>query len=478
MAFSIDGPEATFISNRYGVTKERALEIANWQTDVVPAIEDLIEETKASGVYAHLRVDFGGGPNSDRELESGAIRVDVWVTDVADPALVEAVAAVTESDLRSSASELSRTGANPSSSVRLIEVPKSEANVDAEIADLRRAMSPEQNASTRFDVYWESGEITAIEYEAVEGVDWVYDQYPWEDSTDCPRHYGALLDGGRGVAHAANNDNGICQWGTTLETDSKGGCTVAYPAKMNGKWAIMTAGHCLPDDFPAPGGEGYVTNAINDYLAETRHIDVPTTYWAQLTPYWYDNPERPLIPPTYEESVHDDDVGVYIRKWSSTKMYGRLLKNLGSSGSYRNITHHEYSPRPQGTTICESVAASAAEGAGTYCGEVIYEESDWNGQINTSYNDWWTKIDYTEGDFPSGYGGGGGSSGAPVFWGGTVYGIHTNGAGAELGPNGGREFGMYERTSRVYLSAVDGATSGFQYICYDGTDDGYHCSPS
>ena len=74
VAFSPDGPEATFISNRYGVTRERGLQIANWQTDVVPAIEDLTEKARGSGVYAHVRVDFGGGPNSDRELENGAIR--------------------------------------------------------------------------------------------------------------------------------------------------------------------------------------------------------------------------------------------------------------------------------------------------------------------------------------------------------------------------------------------------------------------
>ena len=178
MAFSPDGPEATSTSNGYGVTRERALEIANWQTDVAPAIEDLVEIARASGVYADSRVDFGGGPNSDGELERGAIRIDVWVTDVTDPALVAAVAMVTESDLRSSASELNRTAAGPSSLVRLIEVPKSAAAVESEIADLRRAMSPQENARTRFEIDWESGQITAIDYEPVEGVDWVYTAYP------------------------------------------------------------------------------------------------------------------------------------------------------------------------------------------------------------------------------------------------------------------------------------------------------------
>ncbi|MCP4966170.1 MAG: hypothetical protein GY926_13165 [bacterium] len=474
VAFSLDGPEAAFISNRYGVTRERALEIANWQTDVAPVIEDLTEKARASGVYAHVRVDFGGGPNSDRELANGAIRIDVWVTDLSDAALVESIAVVTESDLKSSASELSRTGADPSSLVRLIEVPKSQADVESEIADLRSALTPEENARTRFEIDWDSGKITAVGYEAVEGVDWVYEYapYAWESLTDCGRHYGALLDGGRGIAKALSNDNGTCQWYINME---EGTCTAAYPAKMNGLWAMMTAGHCLASSFPAPAFEGYVSSR-NDYLAETRRIDQPTTHWAQLTPYWYDNPDRPLDPPLYE-APHDDDVGVYIRKWGSTKMYGRLLKNLGSSGSYRNITHHEFSARTDGLTICESAAASAAEGADTYCGEVIEEESDWAGNTNTTYNQWWTLIDYTEGDFPSGYGGGVGSSGAPAFWGGTVYGVHTNGGGAVLGPNGGRELGTYERTSRVYLSAVGGATSSFQYICYDGTDDGYHCSP-
>ena len=104
--------------------------------------------------------------------------------------------------------------------------------------------------------------------------------------------------------------------------------------------------------------------------------------------------------------------------------------------------------------------------------------SDWNGDPNSDYNRYWTRIDYTEGLFPSGYGGGGGSSGAPAFWGNTVYGIHTNGGGDVLGPNGGRQFGTYERTYRVYLSAGFAATSGFSYICYDGTSDGTPCIPS
>lgn len=239
---------------------------------------------------------------------------------------------------------------------------------------------------------------------------------------------------------------------------------------MNGAWALMTAGHCLESSFPAPGGEGYVTNR-NDYLAETRRIDQPATHWAQLTPYWYDDPDTPW-------RERDDDVGVYYRQWGSTKMYGRLLKNLGSSGQYRNITHHEFSARSLGLTICESAAASAAEGAATYCGEVVDAITDWEGNSGTAHNQYWTEIDYTQGDFPNGHGGGVGSSGAPVFWGGTVYGLHTTGVGPELGPNGGRERGTYERTYRVFNSASGGATSSFYYICYDGTSDGYHCSPS
>lgn len=87
----------------------------------------------------------------------------------------------------------------------------------------------------------------------------------------------------------------------------------------------------------------------------------------------------------------------------------------------------------------------------------------------------WTKIDFADGQFPSGNGPGKGGSGAPAYWGNTAYGIQT---GCDSVP--ACRYGFIYQV-RYLHAALEAYNSDARMLCDDdgdGDNMGVKCVPS
>lgn len=361
--FDLNDAEISWYAERHGISLERSLEIANWMTQVGPVIEGLDEELE--GNYAQVRVVHGGA-KGDPAMAPGEVRVELRMVDLNDPAIEPVVKAISTVNNQTEGVDLS-----------LRAVPKSLKTLQEEAAEARLS-----HPDHRIDFDFDRGTLVFNPPEDVALA-----------NHDCPSVSGRL-EGGRKIGFDV--DGGGCN------LPGPGVCSAGLAAFMSGRYGITTAGHC----FTSVGWpQGAVQNPINQ-VADSYWVSMPNTVYASGYPY-------------YADDGTDDDVGFIARRLSSTVVPAAIYKH--DTHEWRLTTHHEWSARALGLTLCISGSPASANGASTYCGEVIDEYVDTGNVLFQR----WTKLDMTKGRFNQGIGPGQGGSGSPAFWGGTAYGNFT-----------------------------------------------------
>ncbi len=382
-AFDEHDQEAIFYANYHGVPIERAVEVSNWMADVAPLLSDL---HRLPDVFTHVRIAHGQSTASD--LPRGEVRVEVLVTDAQNSDLVAKLDAI----------EALRAGGRPAE-VRVREVPRSLKALQA-LANAELARWPAGTREAHYDL--EDGTVT---FSAAEGP---AEGFTWTAGR-CSELSGGTLDGGR--AHINHHPLSGCGF-----IDR---CTTGFPMRFADTYGIATAGHCM--DQYAQNASGFVLNPTAAD-ADLYEIWNPGTRYVSANAYWYDAPSG-------AEAFHHD--AGYLRRTSASAAYpGRVWKY--STGEWRHITRYEEFWADEGTTLCVAASAAAEYGPGQFCGIVLDGLTDASGEDTDLAGLNFSEIhfDCTDPDIypaPIRCGGpGGGSSGGPAYYGGTVYGLVSN----------------------------------------------------
>ena len=257
--FDLNDAEVTWYASRHGISVERSLEIANWMTEVGPAIEDLAQTMPE--VYAEVRV-VHGGERGDRSMEPGDVRVDLRVTDRTHQKVEELIAEL--DSLHEAAGRISTD---------VIEVPKTLAELEAEVAEFRL-----QDKTTRIEFDFDSGTLVEDTRNRPD---------PVPSNHDCPSVDSKKWDSARLMLF--DKDGGGCSY--------SGGCTAGLGAFLSGRYGLTTAGHCFDDDN-AGFGQGLISNGL-DHVVDVMYISSLRTSMhlvGRTTPIFHRTTMRALPP--------------------------------------------------------------------------------------------------------------------------------------------------------------------------------------
>lgn len=418
--------EVLFYANKHDVTLDRAIEIANWLEAAAPHLTDLPEIAE---IYADARLVHGGS-SAARDLPAGEIRVEVKVTDPGDPRLRSLIESI----------ESTRFGTFIPSVV-VEEVPRSLLELDALATQMLAGMSRE---SVVVEYNFERGEVTLTPAPPDTGSMW---------ASQCTNVSGGRLDGGRRIRLDNDTLNG-CQ--------AERGCTSGFPMRFAGTYGVTTAGHCV-DAFgtnysaDSSGFVDYPSDRDTDMFWVYQPDDIVVSAYA----YWRDGPANGNL---------DDDVAFLRRVDASSTYPGQIWK--WDTSEWRNIVGYEASSAIYGMTVCVAASPAAANGASTYCGEVIDPITDSTGTDTGSYLRW-TEVDFTQGDYNQGMSGGLGSSGGPVFYGGVVYGLFSRVSNCNSDGSGPCTPARYYRIGSMKV-AMEAASADVKFICYNAV----FCDPN